>query len=266
MKIDFQETTKDLATRIDIHSKFGARDIDAWMLDLIKLQPGNKILDVGCGSGKQCFKYFENLQGKAEITGGDVSEDLLQQARDEDAKKKSGMKFVYLDFNKKFPFEADQFDFVSCCFAIYYAENVPFTISEMHRVTVPGGRLFTTGPMPENKKIFYEIIREATGKQIPPMPGSSRYSTEFLSTIKSLYSKVEVHVFENPLTFEAVEPYIAYTRASMSEDRRLWKSFFESKDDFEKIMKQITEVAKKRLDKDGKLVMTKVVGGFLATK
>ena len=50
MKIDFQETTKDLATRIDIHSKFGARDIDAWMIDLIKLQPGNAVLDVGCGS------------------------------------------------------------------------------------------------------------------------------------------------------------------------------------------------------------------------
>lgn len=266
MKIEFQETTKDLATRIDIHSKFGARDIDAWMIDLIKLQPGNVILDVGCGSGKQCFSYYDNLKGNAKITGGDVSEDLLDQARAEDNKRNSGMEYVYLDFNKKFPFEDNHYDFVSCCFAIYYAENVPFTISEMHRVTKPGGRLFTTGPMPENKKIFYDIIREATGKTIPLMPGSSRYSTEFLSTIKSLYSKVEVHIFENPLTFTAVEPYIAYTRASMSEDRRLWSSFFTSKDDFEKIMSEITEVAKKRLEREGKLVMTKVVGGFLATK
>jgi ubiquinone/menaquinone biosynthesis C-methylase UbiE len=266
MKIDFQETTKDLATRIDIHSKFGARNIDTWMIDLIKLQPGNVILDVGCGSGKQCFSYYDYLKGQAKITGGDVSEDLLNQARAEDTRRKSGMDYIYLDFNKKFPFADNFYDFVSCCFAIYYAEDVPFTISEMHRVTKPGGRLFTTGPMPENKKIFYDIIREATGKTIPPMPGSSRYSTEFLSTIKSLYSKVEVHIFENPLTFDSVEPYIAYTRASMSEDRRLWSSFFESKDDFEKIMKEITEVAKKRLDRDGKLVMTKVVGGFLATK
>jgi ubiquinone/menaquinone biosynthesis C-methylase UbiE len=266
MKINFQETTKDLATRIDIHSKFGARDIDAWMIDLIKLQSGNVILDVGCGSGKQCFSYYDNLNGDAKITGGDVSEDLLDEARAEDARRHSGMEFVFLDFNKEFPFTENRYDFVSCCFAIYYAEDVPFTISEMHRVTKPGGRLFTTGPMPQNKQIFYDIIREATGKTIPPMPGSSRYSTEFLSTIKSLYSKVEVNIFENPLTFTAVEPYIAYTRASMSEDRRLWSSFFESKDDFEKIMNQITEVAKKRLDRDGKLVMTKVVGGFLATK
>lgn len=266
MKINFQETTKDLAVRIDIHSRFGARDIDQWMLDLIKLQKNNSILDVGCGSGKQCFSYFDALDGKAAITGGDVSEELLAQARAENDRRGINIQFDYLDFNKPFPYGDNLFDFVSCCFAIYYAENVPHTISEMHRVTKPGGRLFTTGPMPENKQLFYDIIREATGKPIPPMPGSSRYSTEFLSTIKSIYKQVELHIFENPLTFDAVEPYIAYTRASMSEDRRLWSSLFIEKDDFEKIMAQITEVAKKRLDKDGTLVMTKVVGGILATK
>jgi hypothetical protein len=52
----------------------------------------------------------------------------------------------------------------------------------------------------------------------------------------------------------------------MSEDRKLWGSFFSNKDDFEKVMLQISEVAKRRLDQDGKLVMTKVVGGILATK
>jgi len=224
------------------------------------------ILDVGCGSGKQCFSYYDNLKGKATITGGDVSEELLNQAREEDKNRNSGMKFIPLDFNKAFPFEGNTFDFVSCCFAIYYAENVPFTIGEIHRVIKHGGRFFTTGPMPQNKQLFYDIIREATGKQIPLMPGSSRFSTEFQSNIKAIFSKVELHLFENPLVFDTVEPYIDYTRASMSEDRKLWGSFFNTKDDFEKIMKQITEVAKRRLDTEGKLVMTKVVGGILATK
>ncbi len=266
MKIDFQETTKDLAVRIDIHSKFGARNIDSWMLDLINLQPDNVILDVGCGSGKQCFGYYDYLNGKATITGGDVSEELLEQARAEDKNRNSGIKFVHLNFNNRFPFENNTFDFVSCCFAIYYAENVPFTIDEVYRIIKPGGRFFTTGPMPQNKQLFYDIIREATGKQIPLMPGSSRFSTEFYSTIKSMFNKVDLHIFENPLTFDSIEPYLDYTRASMSEDRKLWSSFFNNKDDFEKIMNQISEVAKRRLDQEGKLVMTKVVGGILATK
>ena len=266
MKINFQETTKDLAVRIDIHSKFGARDIDAWMLDLIKLQPGIRILDVGCGSGKQCFSYYDALNGNAIITGGDVSEELLDQARTENRRRNSNITFENLDFNKSFPHGANEFDFLSCCFAIYYAENISNTISEMYRVTKTGGRLFTTGPMPDNKKLFYEIITEATNLTIPPMPGSSRYSTGILSTIKALYTNVDLHIFENPITFGSIEPYMAYTRASMSEDRKLWGSLFREKDDFEKIMVQITNVAQKRLDRDGKLVMTKVVGGILATK
>ncbi len=136
----------------------------------------------------------------------------------------------------------------------------------MHRILKPGGRAFTTGPMPQNKQLFYDVIREATSKPIPPMPGSSRYESEFLPVFKKLFSTVEVHIFENPLTFESAEPFVAYTRASLAEDRKIWTSLFEDKDDFEKVMQSIQRVAEKRIKEEGKLVMTKVVGGFLATK
>jgi len=266
MKIDYQETTNDLLTRIDIHNKFGGRDIDQWMLEILNLSEGMKILDVGCGAGKQCFSYFNHLHRKADITGGDVSAELLNQARTENAKTGNQVKFTELNFNQRFAFGDNQFDLLSCCFAIYYAENIPFTLSEMRRVLKPGGRLFSSGPMPQNKLLFYDIIHEATGKPIPPMPGSSRYESEILSTMKKLFAKVDVHIFNNPLTFTTVDPFIAYTRASLSEDRKLWSSFFQGKDDFERIMDQITQAANTRLARDGQLVMTKVVGGFVATK
>jgi ubiquinone/menaquinone biosynthesis C-methylase UbiE len=266
MKIEYQETTSDLQTRIDIHGKFGGRDIDQWMLDLLALQKGAKILDVGCGSGKQCFSYHKYLAGEAEIHGGDVNAELLAQARETNAKMGNPVHIREVNFNETFPYESNQFDLVSCCFAIYYAENMPFTIGEMHRVLKPGGRLFTTGPMPANKKLFYDIIKEATNKPIPPMPGSSRYDSEILSTIRSQFSSVEVHLFENPLTFDTVEPFLAYTRASLAEDRKLWTGLFQGKDDFNRVMDQIAGVAARRLQAEGQLVMTKVVGGFIATK
>ena len=150
MKIDFQETKKDLAVRIDIHSKFGSKNIDEWMLDLIKLKKGSRILDVGCGSGKQCFSFYDSLEGDAEIIGGDVSAELLNQAKAENERRGIDIRYDFLDFNQVFPYPDNYFDFVSCCFAIYYANDVGHTISEMHRVTKPGGRLFTTGPMPSN--------------------------------------------------------------------------------------------------------------------
>jgi hypothetical protein len=41
---------------------------------------------------------------------------------------------------------------------------------------------------------------------------------------------------------------------------------FNGKDEYEALIKKIEAVAQKWLDRDGKLVMTKVVGGILATK
>lgn len=171
-----------------------------------------------------------------------------------------------MDFDRPFPFEAQSFHLVSCCFAIYYASDVRQTLTEAHRVLRPGGVLFTTGPMPENKRVFYDIIREATGKPIPPMPGSSRYGSEVLQTMQDLFARVEVNVFENPLAFERIEPYLDYTRASLSEDRKLWTGLFSGSEEFEALMSRIAEVAARRLRESGKLVMTKVVGGFVATK
>jgi hypothetical protein len=68
------------------------------------------------------------------------------------------------------------------------------------------------------------------------------------------------------LTFPAVAPFIDYVRASLGEDRRLWTSMFNGKDEYEALIGKIEAVAKKWFDRDGKLVMTKVVGGILATK
>ncbi|MCJ7823778.1 MAG: class I SAM-dependent methyltransferase [Anaerolineales bacterium] len=266
MKIEYKETSEDLQKRIDIHEKYGSRDIDEWMLDLLKPQKGERILDAGCGAGKQCRAFYEYTKGGARITGGDVSDELLGKAEELNRSLGGSLTLLKLDFNQPFELDANVFDLASCCFAIYYAEDIPFTISEMHRVLKSGGRLFTTGPMPENKKLFYDIIHEATGKLIPPMPGSSRYGSEILGAVRSRFANVEVHLFENPLVFDELQPFLDYTRASLSEDRLLWKNLFSEKDEFESVMDAIRRVAGEWLQESGKLTMTKVVGGFVATK
>ena len=267
MEINYQETSKDLLVRINIHAQYGAANIDQWTVDLLKPQPGFNILDVGCGSGKQCFLYNDTLKGQATITGGDFSEELLGKARATLTKRgDKNINFQFLDFNKIFEFEDNTFDLVSSAFAIYYASDLDFTFGEAHRVLKSGGRLFVTGPLPENKQMFYDIIKEATGQAIPPMPGSSRFKGDIYKTIEKIFDKTELLTFENPLTFPEVKPFIDYVRASLSEDRKLWTSMFNGKDEYEALIGKIAAVANRWFERDGRLVMTKVVGGILATK
>lgn len=266
MDINYQETSKDLLTRIDIHEKYGSASIDQWTNDLLKPQPGMRILDVGCGAGKLSFLFNDYTNGGAKITGGDFSEELLAKASEKNQKVGAAIDFQFLDFNKPFNFADNTFDLCTSAFAIYYASDLDFTFGEAHRVLVPGGRLFVSGPLPENKQMFYDIIKEATGATIPPMPGSSRFKGDIFNTINRIFAKTELHKFENHLTFPEVAPFIDYVRASLSEDRKLWTSMFNGKDEYEALIGRIQAVAQKWFDRDGKLVMTKVVGGILAIK
>jgi ubiquinone/menaquinone biosynthesis C-methylase UbiE len=266
MKINYQENTRDLLKRIDIHEKYGARNIDQWTVEVLQPQPRTKILDVGCGAGKQCFLYSDFTQRRADIIGGDFSSELLEKARARNSERGDRVVFQFLNFNKPFEFTENTFDLVSSAFAIYYASDLGFTFGEAWRVLKPGGRLFVTGPLPENKQMFYEIIKEATNRPIPPMPGSSRFKGDIYNTIEGIFSRTELLTFENPITFPSVEPFMEYTRASLSEDRKLWTSMFNGKEEYEALIKSIEMTAKKWYDRDRKLVMTKVVGGILAIK
>jgi len=274
MEINYQETSKDLLVRIDIHERYGSANIDQWTNDLLKPQAGMNILDVGCGAGKLSFLFDDYTKGGAKITGGDFSEELLEKAHAKNKERNSNIDFQFLDFNKPFNFADNTFDLCTSAFAIYYAADLDFTFGEAHRVLrspdavsgKPGGRLFVSGPLPENKQMFYEIIKEATDATIPPMPGSSRFKGDIFNTIDRIFAKTELHKFENHLTFPEVAPFIDYVRASLSEDRKLWTSMFNGKDEYEALISRITDVATSWFNRDGKLVMTKVVGGILATK
>jgi ubiquinone/menaquinone biosynthesis C-methylase UbiE len=266
MEINYQETSKDLLVRIDIHEKYGKGNIDVWTNDLLKPQPGMNILDVGCGAGKLSFLFNDYTKGGAKITGGDFSEELLAKAREKNQKTGAKIDYQFLDFNKPLNFADNTFDLCTSAFAIYYASDLDFTFGEAHRVLKPGGRLFVSGPLPENKQMFYDIIKEATNKIIPPMPGSSRFKGDIFNTISRIFARTELHVFENPLTFPEVAPFIDYVRASLSEDRKLWTSMFNGKEEYEALITSIEEVATRWFKRDGKLVMTKIVGGILATK
>ena len=154
MKIDYQEPSKDLLMRIDIHEKYGSANIDMWTNELLQPKAGMTILDVGCGAGKLCFLFNDYVKGGAKITGGDFSEELLEKAREKNKKTGANIDFQFLDFNEKFKFEDSSFDLCTSAFAIYYASDLDFTFGEAHRVLKPGGQMVYGTPVEKPFMVF----------------------------------------------------------------------------------------------------------------
>jgi len=268
MKIDFKEDEKSLENRIKIHDLYGSANIDDWMLEKIDVKKDEVILDLGCGDGKQSFALSKYLdanyeKGDYKIVGMDEHVDLINNAKNKNSNKK--LQFEIGSFDKNFPFPDNSFNLIVSCFAIYYAENIDQTLSEIKRVLKKNGRIFFTGPMPNNKFEFNEIIEEAADAKVPKLIGSSRFSTEIFRSVNEILDSAKMNEFKNELKFNEIKPYMEYARSALEKNRKVYEKFLEGKD-LDLILERVKLILQGKIKKDGKLNMTKIVGGIMAYK
>jgi ubiquinone/menaquinone biosynthesis C-methylase UbiE len=102
---------------------------------LLDLQPGEKILDAGCGTGIFTLDYL--AQG-AEVVGLDISEPMLRLAKE----KAAGYPFSIVKGDMLYlPFKDNAFDKVVSVTALEFIADGRKAVDELFRVTRPGGRI-----------------------------------------------------------------------------------------------------------------------------
>ncbi len=102
------------------------------LLELLKPQPGEAILDLGCGTG-QLTK--EIAASGAKVTGLDASTEMIGQAR----QNYPGMRFMLSDA-AAMPFESE-FDAIFSNAALHWMLEKERVAAAMARALKPGGRL-----------------------------------------------------------------------------------------------------------------------------
>jgi len=110
------------------------------VINLIPLEPKQKILDIGCGDG-----VLLNLIKNAILYGIDLDQASLDYAA---AKVKA--KFIQ-GSAEKLPFQANFFDVVLATEIIEHLSRPEFMLREIHRVLKPQGRMILTTPLKTGK-------------------------------------------------------------------------------------------------------------------
>ncbi len=103
-------------------------------MNLLAPQPGQNILDAGCGTGRNLALL---RSAGAHAYGLDFSLGMLRVA----LQKAAGVPLVQADLQSEFPFRAAQFSAVLCALIGEHLEKLPVTLSEIHRVLEPDGRM-----------------------------------------------------------------------------------------------------------------------------
>jgi len=106
-------------------------------IDLLEIQPGSRVLEVGVGTGLNLPLY----PCDCEVTGIDISEEMLRKA--EERVKILGMKNIRLMVmdGSKLDFPEDSFDRVIATYVISAVPDPVKTLLEMRRVCKPSGHL-----------------------------------------------------------------------------------------------------------------------------
>jgi malonyl-CoA O-methyltransferase len=98
---------------------------------------GLRVIDVGCGTGRQSLKLAAN---GAKVTAIDFSQEMLNQARRKPGADK--INFVEHDITTRLPFSDGSFEAVFCCLVLDHINDLNSFFGELCRVRRTGGPIF----------------------------------------------------------------------------------------------------------------------------
>lgn len=132
-------------------------------IDRLNLKPGDRVLDVACGTGNLAIPA---AQAGADVIGVDIAPNLLEQARARAAAE--GLK-IQLDEGdaENLPYPDNSFDVVATMYGAMFAPRPELVSKELVRVCKPGGRIAMANWTPSG---FIGQMFKTTGKHVPPPP------------------------------------------------------------------------------------------------
>lgn len=181
--------------------------------DLIKqagLRPGERVLDVACGTGVVTRMASEQVGATGSVAGLDIEKGMLAVAR-----KVSPASIEWYEASaENIPVADTALDVVLCQLGLQFVPDQEKALKEMYRVLMPGGRVLLNVPGPASP--MYETLIEALEKYINPQAaGFVRrvFSLHHPHEIRQLmtaagFSKVSIDTKKKTFTLPAPEDFL----------------------------------------------------------
>jgi len=109
----------------------GHRPVGEQAIARMNIGSNARVLDVGCGSG-WATRLLADSAINGRVTGIDISDEMVRVARE------ASQSYTNVDFQvasaEQLPFDTDEFTHAFSMESLYYYQNIPKALSEIHRV------------------------------------------------------------------------------------------------------------------------------------
>jgi len=196
------------------------------LIDLVKINKGNTVLDVACGTGVVTKEIRNKVGNSGYVVGADTSTTAIKIAKKWN-EKKSNLDFVNIDA-EKFSF-SKKFDIVTCQYALFFFPNSQKALKNMRNSLKKSGKIgISVHGSKENVPFFSNILDSITRfipDYVPPgSPNLDRFGTKSSlkkEICKAGFSKISVKEFVfqySPGKFEDYwKNYIKYIAKPLKE-------------------------------------------------
>jgi SAM-dependent methyltransferase len=128
-------------------------------------RPGEKVLDIGCGTGTTTGRLAAAVGASGHVLGVDISEPLIDAAR---RQKLANATFAVSDA-ATYPFEPAMFDLAFSRFGVMFFADPIVAFKNVHRALKPSGRLVFVCWRTPQENPWGAVPMRAAAPHLPPM-------------------------------------------------------------------------------------------------
>jgi ubiquinone/menaquinone biosynthesis C-methylase UbiE len=125
------------------YERFWARQLapaQDLLLEWAALQPGERVLDVACGTGLVTFRAAAHVGPQGEVVATDLADEMVNAVR-ERAERDALHHVTALRMDaEEVRFDGARFDAALCALGLMYVPDAERALAAMHAVLRPGGR------------------------------------------------------------------------------------------------------------------------------
>lgn len=136
------------------------------VIELVRAQPGMRILDLACGPGTLSRRLAEMVSPGGEVVGVDLAHGMIELARSANI---ANARFEVMDI-EQLELPDESFDVAICGHGFQFTSDLPAAMHEARRVLRPKGGLAASVPLSTVGDSVWALVETVIDRRLPPAP------------------------------------------------------------------------------------------------